>query len=319
MRGMNARRVVAIANGKGGVGKTTLTAGLAGQLAADGHRVLVVDTDPQGNLGRDLGYGLHEGGSLALAITHGMALDVLRDVRERLDVVPGGPALWDVAPAFTARGARGASLPGLRPALDRVRPERAKAERGKTERGKTDYDLVLVDTPPGEPILQELVFAAADFLIIPSRSDEASLDGLVVVAQRFAAARAVNPGLTLLGVVLFGARAGSTRLHGRVRSALEETLGGAAPVFDASIRYLESAAVDMRSRGLLPYELRAAHETETVARIDRLRTGASGRGDPLLSRNSSVARLAGDYADLADEVLGAMATRRDSTPQEVAV
>ena len=315
---------MAIANGKGGVGKTTLTAGLAGQLAASGHRVLVVDTDPQGNLGRDLGYGLHDGGSLALAITHGMALDVLRDVRERLDVVPGGPALWDVAPAFTARGARGASLPGLRPALDRVRPERGKAGPGKTEggktgRGTTDYDLVLVDTPPGEPILQELVFAAADFLIIPSRSDEASLDGLVVVAQRFAAARAVNPGLTLLGVVLFGARAGSTRLHGRVRSALEETLGGAAPVFDASIRYLESAAVDMRSRGLLPYELRAAHETETVARIDRLRTGASGRGDPLLSRNSSVARLAGDYADLADEVLGAMATRRDSTPQEVAV
>ncbi len=51
------RRVVAIANGKGGVGKTTLTAGLAGQLAATGRRVLVVDTDPQGNLGRDLGYG----------------------------------------------------------------------------------------------------------------------------------------------------------------------------------------------------------------------------------------------------------------------
>ena len=43
------RRVVAIANGKGGVGKTTLTAGLAGRLAADGRRVLVVDTDPQGN------------------------------------------------------------------------------------------------------------------------------------------------------------------------------------------------------------------------------------------------------------------------------
>jgi chromosome partitioning protein len=244
-------------------------------------------------------------------------------------VVPGGPALWDVAPAFTARGARGASLPGLRPALERVRPARARTVRGSTERertereasahSKTDYDLVLVDTPPGEPILQELVFAAADFLIIPSRSDEASLDGLVVVAQRFAAARAVNPGLTLLGVVLFGARAGSTRLHARVRSALEETLGGAAPVFDSSIRYLESAAVDMRSRGLLPYELRAAHEKQTPARIDRLRTGAPGRGEPLLSRDSSVARLADDYAVLADEVLVAMATRRDATRREVAV
>ena len=52
------RRVVAIANGKGGVGKTTLTAGLAGQLASGGPRVLVVDTDPQANLARDLGYAL---------------------------------------------------------------------------------------------------------------------------------------------------------------------------------------------------------------------------------------------------------------------
>ena len=117
------RRVVAIANGKGGVGKTTLTAGLAGQIAAAGRRVLVVDTDPQGNLGRDLGYGPQDGNSLGLAITHGLPLDVSRGVRDRLDVVAGGPALWDVAPAFTSRGARGAALPGLRPAIDRLRPE----------------------------------------------------------------------------------------------------------------------------------------------------------------------------------------------------
>ena len=84
------RRVVAIANGKGGVGKTTLAAGLAGQVAAAGQRVLVVDTDPQGNMGRDLGYGPQDGSSLGLAITHGLPIDVIRDVRDRLDVVPGG-------------------------------------------------------------------------------------------------------------------------------------------------------------------------------------------------------------------------------------
>jgi len=151
------RRVVAIANGKGGVGKTTLTAGLAGQAASEGRRVLVVDTDPQGNLGRDLGYGLQDGSSLSLAITHGLPVEVNRGVRDGLDVVPGGPALWDVGAAFTSRGARGASLPGLRPAVDRVRPVGTDA----------GYDLVLIDTPPGEPILQELVFAAADYLIIP--------------------------------------------------------------------------------------------------------------------------------------------------------
>jgi cellulose biosynthesis protein BcsQ len=291
------RRVVAIANGKGGVGKTTLTAGLAGQLAAGGSRVLVVDTDPQANLARDLGYTAGDGGNLSLAITHGLPLEVTRGVRDRLDVVPGGPALWDVAPAFTARGARGATLPGLKPALDKVKPE----ENG------ADYDVVLVDTPPGEPILQELVFGAADFLIIPTRSDEASLDGLVVVAQRFAAARAVNPQLTLLGVVLFGVRAGSTRMLGRVRAALQETLGDAAPVFPTAIRYLESAAVDMRSRGLLPHELTELHRVDTQKRLSRLREGASAQTrDSLLSRNSSAQGLASDYASLADEVLAAM-------------
>ena len=304
------RRIVAIANGKGGVGKTTLTAGLAGQVAAAGHRVLVVDTDPQGNMGRDLGYGPQDGSSLGLAITHGLPLAVNRDVRDRLDVVPGGPALWDVAAAFTARGARGASLPGLRPAVDRVRPE------GTDE----NYDLVLIDTPPGEPILQELVFAASDYLIIPTRSDEASLDGLVVVAQRFAAARDVNPDLTLLGVALFGVRAGSVRLIKRVRSALHETLGGAAPVFATSIRYLESAAVDMRSRGLLPHELEQVHRGDKSLRINRLRQGAKVEtGDSLLSRDASATRLAGDYADLAREVLTAITQQEDQTKVEVAV
>ena len=304
------RRVVAIANGKGGVGKTTLTAGLAGQLAASGSRVLVVDTDPQANLARDLGYAAGDGSNLSLAITHGLPLELTRSVRDRLDVVPGGPALWDVAPAFTARGARGATLPGLGSALDKVKQEKKGA----------DYDVVLVDTPPGEPILQELVFAAADFLIIPTRSDEASLDGLVVVAQRFAAARAVNPDLTLLGVVLFGVRAGSTRMIARVRTALQETLGDAAPVFPTSIRYLESAAVDMRSRGVLPHELTQLHRSDTKRRLSRLREGApADAGDSLLSRDSSAAGLAADYAALADEVRTAMKAHKGGAKRRLEV
>lgn len=299
------RRVITVANGKGGVGKTTLTAALAGRLAATGSRVLVVDTDPQGNLARDLGYEAQDGTPLALAITHGLAVTVVRDVRERLDVIPGGPALWDVGAAFTSRGARGQTLPGVTAALATARPQ-----------GRGDYDVVLIDTPPGEPVLQDLVFAAADHLIIPTRSDDASLDGLVVVAERFAAARRVNPALTLLGVALFGVRPGSTRLHGRVRAALDDTLGGVAPVFRSSIRYLESAAVDMRSRGLLPDELAAAHTGDTAERIGRLRAGASvDDGQTLLSRGSSVAGLAADYADLADEVMAAV---EKSTEQSTA-
>jgi len=292
------RRVVAIANGKGGVGKTSLTAGLAGLVAAAGYRVLVVDSDPQGNLRRDLGYATDDANSLALAILHGLPVHIQRNVREGLDVIAGGPSLYDVPTAAISRAARGEALAGLGPALDKARPEKPHA----------DYDLVLIDTPPGEPVIQDIVFAAADYLIIPTRSDEASLDGLVVVAQRFAAARRTNPALELLGVLLFGVRAGSKRLRDTVRVALEETLDGAAPVFETSIRYLESAAVDMRRHGLLPHELEHGQQAQQKRRLRRLRGAPKpGADEDLLSRDAS--GLASDYTALAREVLTAIAER----------
>lgn len=298
------RRVVAIANGKGGVGKTSLTAGLSGLIAAAGYRVLAVDADPQGNLRRDLGYQGDEGHGLAAAIANGAPLEPVRNVRDNLDAVPGGSALEDLAlrPA-------GDQLLGLRTALDGVRP------RG---RAHEDYDLVLVDTPPGDAGLQSVVFAAADYLVIPTRSDDASLDGLVKVAARFAAARETNPGLTLLGVLLFGVRTNSLRARESVRASLVDTLDGAAPVFDASIRYLESAAIDMRRHGLLPHELEQSQLKERAKRIARLKRGTKGKpGEDLLSRDAS--GIAGDYADLAREILGAIAARETRANEGAAV
>ena len=298
------RRVVAIANGKGGVGKTSLTAGIAGLAAAAGYRVLAVDTDPQGSLRRDLGYSPEDPSSLSMAIQHGTALVVQRGIRDRLDVVSGGPALHDVAPMSFSRERRGEALPGLRPVLDQLRPENADG---------ADYDLIVIDTPPGEPVIQDIVFAATEYLIIPTRSDESSLDGLVVVAERFIKARATNPDLQLLGVVLFGVRAGSKRLRDTVREALEDTLEGAAPVFETSIRSLESAAVDMRRQGLLVHELEQDQQTQQKRRLSRLKDRARARGaesrgaagEQLLNRDAS--GLAADYADLAREVFTAIA------------
>lgn len=310
---MAMRRVVAIANGKGGVGKTSLTAGLAGLVAGAGYRVLTVDADPQGNLRRDLGYEADDGMKLALAIQHGGEVEPLRDVRPNLDSIAGGAALFDVPATYIARQSRGEDLTGLRAALEKLRPDTP---------AHADYDLILVDTPPGEPVIQDLVFRAADYLIIPTRSDEASLDGLVAVAQRFARARDTNPALTLLGVLLFGVRQGSTRLRDSVRDALEDTLEGAAPVFETSIRYLESAAVDMRRHGLLPHELEEGQLKARSARLKRLRLESKGSktakksaGEDLLSRDAS--GLAGDYASLAKEVLQAIAAIENSRTQAI--
>lgn len=297
------RRVVAIANGKGGVGKTSLTAGLAGLIAASGYRVLTVDADPQGNLRRDLGYADSDGHGLAAAITEGAALAPVRDVRENLDVVPGGVALEGLVLNPDSN-----ELGGLRSALDSVRPQ---------GRAHEDYDLVLIDTPPGEASLQSLVFAAADYLIIPTRSDDASLDGLVRVATRFAAARATNPGLTLLGVLLFGVRANSVRARESVRASLVDTLDGAAPVFETSIRYLESAAIDMRRHGLLPHELEESQLKEKARRIARLKRGSKTKeGEDLLSRDAS--GIAGDYLALAREILDAITERETPAPAATA-
>lgn len=295
------RRVIAIANGKGGVGKTSLTAGLGGLIAAGGYRVLTVDADPQGNLRRDLGYPSSDGHALADAIERGTPLEPLRGVRDNLDAAPGGVALEDLALTGTGKG-----LFGLRSALDNVRPLGNAHE---------DYDVVLIDTPPGEAGLQNLVFAAADYLIIPTRSDDASLDGLVKVATRFAAARATNPKITLLGVVMFGVRANSTRARDTVRASLADTLDGAAPVFEASIRYLESAAIDMRRHGLLPHELEQSQLHEKARRFARLKSNKKASGaDDLLSRDAS--GIAGDYQALAREILGAIQQREahNATP-----
>jgi len=290
------RRVVAIANGKGGVGKTSLTAGLAGLVANAGYRVLTVDADPQGNLRRDLGYPGSDGTELCSAVLHGQPVEPLREVRPNLDCVPGGPALHDLSAAYISRAMRNQTVSGLGGVLEGLRPRGKAHER---------YDLVLIDTPPGEQVIQDLVFAAADHLIIPTRSDEASLDGLVAVADRFVVARTTNPDLTLLGVLLFGVRAGSTRLRQTVRDTLEGNLGGVAPVFEASIRYLESAAVDMRRHGLLPHELEQGQKRAKGERLSRLRRGAkAGATEDLLSRDAS--GLVDDYQALAEEVIAAV-------------
>jgi len=119
-------RVVAVMNGKGGVGKTSLTANLAGLYAAAGYRVLVLDCDPQGNLGVDLGYlgdgRADDGAELVRAITTGSAPRPITDIRVNLDVLPGGDALNDLAAELAGRrdlGA-GAGAPALAASLAQV-------------------------------------------------------------------------------------------------------------------------------------------------------------------------------------------------------
>lgn len=284
---MGLARVVVVAQGKGGVGKTSLTANVAGLAALAGHRVLAVDLDQQGNLARDLGYDPSDGEQLLQAFVGGRPVPVLKDVRPGLDVVPGGPAVADLLGIAFARSGRGGKdladvlLTALAPVVG-------------------EYDLVLVDTPPGERLLVEAALAVASYVVIPTRPDDASLDGLERVAERCAAARHRNPQLTLLGVCLFGVGSRSRRLTEGAREAVTDLLGGSAPVFHAQIRHLESAAVDARRQGLLVHELEAATTAARRGRLAALRARRRPEDD-LLTRDAS--GLAEDYATLAREVM----------------
>jgi cellulose biosynthesis protein BcsQ len=282
-------RVLAVANGKGGVGKTTVSTHVSGLAAEAGYRVLLVDLDPQGNAGEDLGYsgaGLGDDGQgLVNAVVTGQPPVVLTAVRENLDVVPAGPQLDDLAGALDARRRREG-------------PESALALARALATIAGNYDLVVLDCPPRHEVLQEAALVAAQWVVIPTKTDASSRKGLREMARRFTSAHETNPGLGLLGVLLFGVTTGATRIRDEARTMIEAELGGVAPVFEATVRHVEAAAYSIRSRGQL------AHELERVVAsgpkwYEALRDG--GVKGPRLAASAS--SLAGDFQAVTEEIL----------------
>lgn len=269
------RNVIAFANGKGGVGKTSFTANFAGLAAAAGWRVLAVDLDPQGNLGADLGYEQagkgDDGAHLMKALIHGSTPIPMPSVRANLDVLSGGFQL-DGLVELLAHRAGGERLRTIRKPLSQLAPE---------------YDLVVMDCPPiGGMVLQSML-AAASFVVVPTRRDLASMQGLTRVAREFSVARSeVNPQLSLLGVALFDFATQDTRMLAEVRALLEMRLGEIAPVFEGHIRQARRGSTEMRRLGMLAHEYLEATQSS---------------GGP--RQSGSVAGVAEDYRMLTAQIL----------------
>ena len=282
-------RVVCVANGKGGVAKTSLVANVGGLAAASGFRVLLVDLDPQGDLSDDLGYHADprddHGQHLAEALVTGAPLQaVLANVRPRLDVVTGGEWLTDA----TERLAR--DLAEGRPARDILGGALAPIAVG--------YDLVLVDTPPVDATLQTVALAAARWLLIPTRADASSIRGIRRIAAQLAA---TAHQLDLLGVVLTGVPTSARRVRADAASDITSVLGGTAPLLEATIRGSDAVARTTRDRGLLVHEL--AEQVEGAEPYWKaLRNGTSPTRLP-----GSAPALADDYVRLTEEVLKRLA------------
>lgn len=242
-------RVVAVVNGKGGVGKTMLTANVGGLLAAGGYRVLLVDLDPQGNLGEDLGYTGTASDDDGLALTQALVfsgpLVPVKEVRPGLDVIVGGANLDMAAAGLTMQSQKA--------------PHTAKLSLATGLVGLApSYDLIIIDCPPGQETLQQAALAAARWALIPVKTDASSRKGLRDVARRLDAVVDINPDLDLLGVVLFGVNKGATRVIESARAAVLDDLGEGAPVLATTIRHVEAAAQEARDRGLLVHELEEA-------------------------------------------------------------
>lgn len=279
------RKVLVIANGKGGVGKSSLAAALAVVLTLVGKRVLLIEMDPQGNNAEDLGFigddAIYDGGaSQASALLDGSGLKPTGEARPGLWVVPGGEALEEVIEELYCQR-RAAGETGDNAWLYMYAAAIAQIA--------DDYDIIILDVAPGSLVLQLQAMVAGDMVMVPCRSDASSRKGLRTVARRFIDARPHNPTLRLIGVVLFGVTSGGSRIQAEMRELLEEDVQGAAPVFDTTIRYVERAAVACRRAGLVPHEL---------AREDKL--------DPGLTK--SLKGLASDYRSLGTEILTEIAT-----------
>lgn len=190
--------IIAVANQKGGVGKTTTSVNLAACLAAVGKRVLLIDLDPQANATSGLGMDKTEGASAYRPLLgEGPLIEkVQKTAFERLDVITSETDLC-----------------GAEIELSRMENHLMRLnEAMQTVRDAQRHDIVLIDCAPSLGVLTLNVFASSDWLVVPLQCEYYALEGVSMITRILNQVRetGLNSRLDLLGVVM-------TMFDGRTR------------------------------------------------------------------------------------------------------
>lgn len=180
-------KIIAVANQKGGVGKTTSTVNIAYALSDADKRVLVIDVDPQGNLTLYLGNNPRSLDEAQKTIFYTLVKDKPLSeilVSGRVDLIPTGILLAESESALMMDYS-GATV--LKNALQEI---------------QDNYDYILIDCPPTLGMLFVNALASADYVLIPVKTDSLSLSGIPNLAVTIGKIkRKVNPALNILGVL----------------------------------------------------------------------------------------------------------------------
>ncbi len=196
LQGAQGPRVIAVANQKGGVGKTTTAINLGTALAAVGERVLILDIDPQGNASTGVGVSIEARGQTMFDVLSGstsIAKAQMQTLVPNLHIVPANADLVGLETELIERGDR----------PYRLRDEIARLPGELAAMGIAPFKYVLIDCPPSLNLLTLNAMVGANAVLVPVQCEFFALEGISQLKETIDQIQgSLNPGLEIQGVVL---------------------------------------------------------------------------------------------------------------------